>query len=101
MGFLADFGGVVAGIGGIASVVLTVKSIRLTTDAQKKLDEILGEDYRYKTWIDAKLAEWAAHDWILPEIRPATIEEKRYLGRALREGILEKAPGYKDGYRIR
>jgi hypothetical protein len=53
--WVAATGGIVAGVGGIASVVLALKSIKLTETAQKKVDEILEGDRRYHAFVDGKV----------------------------------------------
>src|SRR4051794_33365629 len=104
MSWLADVGGIVAGIGGIASVYLAVKSMRLSREAQGKIDSILEDDRRYKEFVDRHTQR------ALDNIRKNPIggtkrhlevkepENDRYIARALREGLWQ--PYGADDYYI-
>jgi hypothetical protein len=99
--WVAATGGIVAGVGGIASVVLALKSIKLTETAQKKVDEILEDDRRYHAFVDGKVQ---AGFKILNDDRGPRYSSKRglvinepanerYLARAVREGVFEIGDG--------
>ena len=94
--WVAALGGIVAGVGGIASVVLAVKSMRLSREAQKKIDEIVDDDRRYHQFTERHIARGLKTIKENPggTKRYVEIDEpenERYLARAVREGLFEPA----------
>ena len=94
---IAAVGGIVGGVGGIFSAVLALRSMRLSREAQRKIDEIVDDDRRYQQFLD----RWTAQALELINKQPGggskrrlTIEEPentRYIARAVREGRWEPA----------
>ena len=101
--WVSTVGSLVAGVGGLAAVVLAVKSINLTKKsmaaaqaAQMKIDTILDDDRRYKDFVDRHVARGlhVLRSEAFPSAsgkRQVDIDEPdvRYLARALREGVFE------------
>lgn len=96
-GIVGGVGGIVAGVGGIAAVILAVKSMRLSREAQKKIDEIVDDDRRYQQFLDrwtAKAIELINKEPGMGSKRRLKINEPentQYIARAIREGRWEPA----------